>query len=145
MDSYQDCQCHMMYDFGPCPSAMSVIRASEYNINYRTTIWTGKNLQMTLMCIPVCDDVGLEIHEDTDQFIRVEDGYALVQMGQSQDCLNEQWELWRGDVVFVPQGAWHNIINIGNESLKLSTVYAPPHHPHGTIHQTKIQAMEKED
>lgn len=142
MDSYQNCQCHTSIDFGPCPFATNVIRAAEYNSYYRTTIWTGQNLQMTLMCIPLCDDIGIERHEDTDQFIRVEEGYALAQMGHSKDCLNEQWELCVGDAVFVPAGIWHNIINIGNCPLKLSTVYAPPHHPHGTIHQTKMEAME---
>lgn len=144
MDSYQNCQNYMTTDFGPNPYATSVIRSAEYNTNYRTAVWTGCHLQMTLMCIPMCDDVGLEVHEDTDQIIRVEEGYALAQTGQSQNCLNKQWELCVGDAVFVPAGTWHNIINIGNCPLKLSTIYAPPHHPHGTIHQTKMEAMKEE-
>ena len=101
-------------------------------------------MQMTLMCIPACGDIGVEMHPDTDQLIRVEAGRATVCMGACRDKLDIHHRLGVGDAVFVPKGTWHNILNAGNCPLKLSSVYAPPHHPRGTIHATKEEAEEKE-
>lgn len=95
---------------------------------------------MTLMCIPVCSDIGLEVHEDTDQLIRIEQGMALAKMGNRKDCLDFQKQICKGDIVFVPAGTWHNVINVGRIPLKVSVVYAPPHHPVGTVHRTKEEA-----
>lgn len=95
---------------------------------------------MTLMCIPPCGEIGLEIHEDTDQFIRVEQGKAIVKMGKCRNQLDCRQDLCRGDGVFVPAGTWHNIVNTGRESLKVSSIYAPPHHPRGTVERTKSDA-----
>ena len=95
---------------------------------------------MTLMCIPVCASVGLEIHEDTDQILKVEQGMALVKMGKNKCELDFQQEVCTGDTIFVPAGTWHNIMNTGWTPLKLSVLYAPPHHPSGTIHCTKEDA-----
>ena len=95
------------------------------NHNYRETVWTGCFMQMTVMCIPACSDVGLEIHDNTDQSIRIEQGQCSVRMGC---CPNE--------LCFR-----HNIINIGNNPLKLSSIYAPPHHPRGETQATKARAM----
>ncbi|MEY8428319.1 cupin domain-containing protein [Lachnospiraceae bacterium 46-15] len=110
------------------------------NSNFRTAFWTGCHLQMTLMCIPPCGEIGLEIHEDTDQFIRVEQGKAMVKMGKCKEQLNFQQTLCMGDAVFIPAGTWHNIVNAGMHPLKVSSIYAPPNHPWGTIHQTKADA-----
>lgn len=95
---------------------------------------------MTLMCIPACSDISLEIHEDTDQLIRIEQGMAMVKMGDCEKDLDFQKKVYKGDSIFVPAGTWHNVINIGRSPLKLSSVYAPPHHPVGTIHRTKEEA-----
>lgn len=122
------------------PYVVNVCRKAEQNTNYRTEIWTGCYAQMTLMCIPVCSDIGLEIHEDTDQLIRIEQGVAQVKMGACKDCLNFQKEVFKGDTIFVPVGTWHNVINTGRMPLKVSVVYAPPHHPVGTVHHTKEEA-----
>lgn len=97
-------------------------------------------MQMTLMCIPPCKDIGLEIHPDTDQFIRIEQGKAIVQMGQYKHCLDFRQSMYRGDAVLVPAGTWHNILNTGIAPLKVSVLYAPPHHAWGTIHPTKADA-----
>ena len=101
------------------------------------------HLQMTLMCIPPGGDIGLEIHEDTDQYIRIEMGRALVRMGTCKNQMDFQQNLFRGDGIFIPAGTWHNIINTGRNSLKVSSIYAPPHHPYGTVHRTKKDAEEK--
>ena len=122
------------------PCAANVFRMAVQNTNYRTEIWTGCCAQMTLMCIPVCSDIGLEIHEDTDQLIRIEQGMALVKMGDCKDRLDFQKEVCEEDIIFVPAGTWHNVVNIGRMPLKVSSVYAPPHHPAGTVHHTREDA-----
>ena len=129
--------CNESYDMGPCPFATNINMESRMNKNFRKALWTGEYLQMTLMCIPVCGDIGVEIHEDTDQYIRVESGRARVEIGDREDCLNNMACLNQGDGVFVPAGHWHNVINVGNCELKLSSVYAPPHHKRGVVQRTK--------
>lgn len=131
-------------DHGPEPFTANIPCEAKKNPYYRTAFWTGEYLQMTLMSIPVEDDIGLEMHPDTDQYIRVEAGLALVCMGPAEDDLNIRRRLCVGDAVFVPAGTWHNIINVGAEALKLSSVYAPPHHPWGTVHRTKAGAASAE-
>ena len=132
-------------DYGPEPFAADVYRAALRNNNYRTALWTGDHLQMTLMSIPAGGEVGLEVHPDDDQFLRVEDGRAAVKMGKNRDKLNYQKNLDAGGGVFVPAGTWHNVINIGNRTLKLSSIYAPPHHVHGVVDKSKEDADRKED
>lgn len=127
-------------DNGALPYVTNIPQAAAQNTNFRTAIWTGTHLQMTLMCIPPCGEIGLEIHPDTDQAIRIEQGNAVVKMGQCKDRLNFQQRLGKNDTIFVPAGTWHNIINTGCMPLKISSIYAPPHHPKGTIHRTKQDA-----
>ncbi len=85
----------------------NVLQRAVRNTNYRTEIWTGCYAQMTLMCIPVCSDIGLEIHEDTDQLIRIEQGMGLVKMGSCKERLDFQRKVCKGDVIFVPAGTVH--------------------------------------
>ena len=127
-------------DFGPYPFVTDIPKATLANDYYRSALWTGQYLQTTLMSIPVGEDIGLEIHTDTDQFLRIEQGSGLVQMGNSRDNLYYAQQVFDDFAVFVPAGTWHNITNTGNVPLKLYSIYAPPHHPHGTIHQTKAIA-----
>ena len=100
---------------------------------------------MTLMCIPSCSDIGIEMHHDTDQIIRIEQGMALVKMGTCENQLNNQKKVCVGDTIFIPAGTWHNIINVQNIPLKLSSIYAPPKHPVGTVHRTKEDAEKDHD
>ena len=143
--SCMKCGCDaLMTDHGHAPSASNVMCAAQQNQNFRTAFWTGCYLQMTLMNIPTCCEIGLEMHSDTDQFIRVESGQALVCIGTCKEKLDFQCCLHTGDGIFVPAGAWHNVRNTGNCPLKLSSIYAPPHHPKGTVHRTKADAAQKD-
>lgn len=127
-------------DFGPEPFIVDIDRATKSNPNYRTALWTGTHLQLTLMSIPVGGDIGLEMHPDTDQFLRIEDGDGFAMMGRSKDLLNVRHRVTGDYAVFVPAGTWHNVVNTGMRPLKLYSIYAPPHHPHGTVHRTKEDA-----
>lgn len=133
-----------MLDNGPDPYVANVKNMGLQNKNFRTTIWTGCNLQMTLMCIVPCGEIGMEIHRETDQFIRVEQGNALVKMGKCRTHSDFQKNMCEGDAVFIPAGTWHNMINVGNRPLKLTVIYAPPNHPRGTVHRTKEEAEKAE-
>lgn len=126
-----------MTDFGACPYAVNIGNMARRNMNFRTALWTGCNLQMTLMSIPRCGEIGVEIHEDTDQYIRIEHGQAMLVFGKCERHPERRQKLVQGDGVFVPAGTWHNIINIGEGCLKVSSVYAPPHHPWGTVQREK--------
>ncbi len=131
-------------DKGGNPYVADIKGMACQNTNFRTAVWTGCHLQMTLMCIPVGGEIGLEIHPDTDQFIRVEQGTAIVKMGRCKNGSTFCRNMCEGDGVFVPAETWHNIINAGKEPLKVSTIYAPPHHPKGTVHRTKADAEKAE-
>ena len=130
-------------DHGPKPFIANIIRAAQRNQNFRTALWTGCRLQMTLMSIPPHGEIGVEMHPDTDQFIRIEEGQALVRMGDCREKLDFQCRIRQGDAIFVPSGTWHNVFNAGSCPLKLSSFYAPPQHPKGTIHRTKADANEE--
>ncbi|NLA73548.1 MAG: cupin domain-containing protein [Clostridiales bacterium] len=132
-------------DFGPEPFVVNISNATEQNSVYRRTLWTGCHLQLTLMCIPPCGEIGLEVHPQTDQFLRLEAGRGIVKMGKCKDQLDFQQKVCRDDAIFVPAGTWHNVINTGRAPLKLYSIYAPPHHPHGTVHRTKAEADARGD
>lgn len=127
-------------DCGPQPFIVNMDCLAKANPNYRTAVWTGEHLQVTLMSIPVGGDIGLEMHDNLDQFIRIEDGCALIKMGKSQDDLNCQQKVNSHYAIVVPACTWHNVINIGCTPLKLYSIYAPPQHPFGTVHKTKQDA-----
>lgn len=131
-------------DYGPEPFAINIAKATRQNNTFRTALWTGNHLQLTLMSIPVGGDIGLENHPNLDQFIRIEQGRGLVKMGNNKDNLDFQRRVC-GDYVFIiPAGTWHNLINIGDVPIKLYSIYAPPQHPRGTVHRTKAEALEAE-
>jgi len=132
-----------LQDYGPKPLVIDIDQAAKQNNNYRTALWTGKHFQVTLMSINVGDDIGLEVHPETDQFIRIEEGQGLVQMGPRKDSLDFQEMAYDGYAIMVPAGTWHNVINTGNTPLKVYVIYAPPHHPFGTVHVTKADAMSE--
>lgn len=142
--TYQSPNSVYLRDYGPTPFAINIDTATKQNTNYRTALWTGEHLQLTLMSIPVGGDIGLEIHPHTDQFIRIEEGEGLVQMGKNKQFLDFQQPVRDDYVFFVPAGTWHNLTNTGNKPIKLYSIYAPPNHPRGTVHQTKAIAEAEE-
>jgi len=109
------------------------------NENFRKVLYTSKHSQLVLMCLEPGEEIGLEIHEDNDQFFRFEKGEG--------QCLidDNEYEVKDGTAIIVPAGARHNIINISNtEKLKLYTIYSPAHHKNGIIRKTKQEAEASE-
>ena len=138
---YYDCR-NVLKDFGANPFVININEATKQNNTYRTALWTGNHLQLTLMSINPGEDIGLEIHPNVDQFLRVEQGQGIAQMGKSKDNLNLTMQVFDDSAIFVPAGTWHNLnSNIGDVPLKLYSIYAPPNHPYGTVHRTKADAM----
>ena len=132
-------------DYGPEPLVVNINEATKQNNNYRTTLWTGSHLQLTLMSIKVGEDIGLEVHPTLDQFIRIEEGTGLVKMGDSKYNLNFQKDVFDDFAFIIPAGKWHNLINTGDTPIKLYSIYAPPQHPFGTIHETKADSQAAEE
>lgn len=129
-------------DYGRQPFVVNINQAARQNNTFRTALWTGEHFQVTLMSIGVGEDIGLEVHPATDQFIRVEQGQGLVQMGDSRDRVDFAQMVYDDDAIMIPAGKWHNLINTGNTPLKVYAIYAPPEHPFGTVHPTKASAQE---
>ena len=127
-------------DYGAEATVLNVGCLAKENNNFRTALWTGKHLQVTLMCIPVGGEIGKEMHSNLDQFLRIESGAARVMMGKCDCNMNYQQNVNENFAIVVPAGTWHNIVNTGNTPLKLYSIYAPTQHPYGTIHRTKEDA-----
>lgn len=134
----------ILKDYGPQPFAVNIEEVTKQNTNFRTALWTGSHLQLTLMSINVGEDIGLETHPNLDQFIRIEQGQGIVMIGDSKDKLDFQRNVFEDYAIIIPAGKWHNIFNTGNTPLKLYSIYAPPQHPFGTVHGTKADAEAAE-
>jgi mannose-6-phosphate isomerase-like protein (cupin superfamily) len=108
------------------------------NEYFREVLYTDARVQLVVMALAVGEDIGEEVHQ-LDQFIRVE-------KGEGKSVLDGvEYPISDGSAVIIPQGVRHNIINTGSGALKLYTLYAPPNHKDGTIHQTKAEALVDED
>lgn len=135
----------VLKDYGSKPFVININEAAKQNRTFRTAIWTGKKLQVTVMSLNPGEDIGLEVHPEGDQFMRIEEGQGLVQMGDAKDNLYFQKRVYDDDAIMIPAGIWHNLTNTGNKPLKLYVIYAPPEHPFGTVHKTKADAMAAEE
>ena len=144
LESEEDDDLIQMEDYGPQPFVVNINEATKQNDAFRTALWTGTHLQLTLMSIDVGGDIGLEMHPNVDQFIRIEEGQGLVRMGDQKDKLDFQENVYDDFAIIIPAGTWHNIINTGNTPLKVYSIYAPPQHPRGTVHETKADAEAAE-
>jgi len=131
-------------DYGAAPFVVDIAKAAAHNDTFRTALWTGNHLQVTLMAIPAGESIGLEMHPDVDQLLHIIEGQGLVQMGGREDELHFRQPAFSDCAVFIPAGTWHNLTNTGSRPLRLYSVYAPPNHPWGTVHQTKEAAEAAE-
>lgn len=109
------------------------------NSFFRKVLYTGPHSQLVLMSLKPSEEIGEEVHTENDQFFRFEKGEGKVIIG------GEEFNVKDGDVVIVPAGQMHNVINTStSDALKMYTIYSPAHHPDGTIHETKEEAMKAE-
>ena len=115
-------------------------RATLANSTFRTVLFTGTKMQLTVMCLAPGEEIGLEMHDDVDQFIRIEQGRARVTFGPSKEEVAETHHAEDDWAIVIPAGTWHNVINAGDGDVKLYSLYSPPEHPHDTIHTTKADA-----
>ncbi|MFC1632625.1 cupin domain-containing protein [Patescibacteria group bacterium] len=104
------------------------------NDNFRKVLYTAKQSQLVLMSLQAGEEIGAEVHDDHDQFFRVEAGTGKAIIDGNEYTLED------GISVTVPAGADHNVINTGDEPLKLYTIYSPPEHADGVLHATKAAA-----
>ena len=132
-------------DNGPEPNVFDIETATKENENYRTTAWTGKYLQVTLMSIAPGDSIGFEVHHDTDQFLRLDAGTGKCIMGPAEDNITLEQEVSDGWSIQVPAGTWHDVINTGDEPMRLYAIYAPSHHAKGIVQATAEQAEKDEE
>ncbi|WP_373490354.1 cupin domain-containing protein [Parasphingorhabdus sp.] len=109
------------------------------NDDFRRVLYTGKNLQLVLMTLKPGEEIGEEVHEDRDQFFRVEEGAGEVRIDGVASKIEDDF------AVIVPAGARHNVINTGSAPLRLYTIYGPPEHKDKRVHVTKEQAERDHD
>lgn len=114
-------------------------KATADNTYFRQVLFTAPHSQLVVMCLLPGEDIGMETHAENDQFLRIESGHGIVIMN------GEQTEIQDGSAIVIPAGAQHNIVNSSEGPMKLYTVYSPAHHPEGTIHATKAEALEAEE
>lgn len=114
-------------------------KLTKENSSFRKVLFTGKHSQLVLMSLKPGEDIGLEVHDNVDQFFRVDAGEGEVLID------GEKTQIHDGFAVVVPAGHEHNIVNTGVTELKLYTIYSPPNHPEGTVHETREEAMKAEE
>lgn len=112
----------------------NIERVTLDNAHFRKVLYTGHNLQLVVMTLQPGDEIGEEVHDDVDQFFRIEAGSGTVIIDGVSHIVSDD------DAIIVPQGARHNVINTGEDLLHLYTIYSPPEHIDGTVHQTKADA-----
>jgi mannose-6-phosphate isomerase-like protein (cupin superfamily) len=114
----------------------NIEKKSLENEYFRQVLFTGPHSQLVVMSIAPGEDIGIETHDDVDQFIRIEAGTGSAILN------GEKHNLKDGSAVVIPAGTEHNIVNSSrSEPLKLYTIYSPPEHPPGTVHKTKAEAQ----
>lgn len=112
---------------------------AEKNRDFRRVLYTGPHIQLVLMALQPGEDIGEEVHEDRDQFFRVEKGKGEVWIDGTKTKIESDM------AIVVPAGARHNVKNTGEKPLKMYTLYAPPEHAEGTVHATKADAQASEE
>jgi mannose-6-phosphate isomerase-like protein (cupin superfamily) len=115
----------------------NIEKETKENDNFRKVLYTGRNSQLVVMSLKPGEEIGMEVHNDIDQFVRVEQGKGKAILDDVEHDIEDDW------AVVVPAGANHNFINTGDGDMKLYTIYSPPEHKHGTIHSTKADVQEE--
>ena len=119
-----------------------VINIEEKSLDndfFREVLFTANDVQLVVMSLAPGEEIGMETHDDGDQFIRVESGKGIAILD------GKEHELEDGSAVVIPAGVRHNIVNSSQQQpLKLYTIYSPPEHPDGTIHKNKAEAVAYE-
>jgi len=113
----------------------NIEKLTEENNHFRRVLYTGHNLQLVVMALQPGEDIGEEVHDDVDQFFRVETGEGEVWIDGTRNPVKA------ADGIVVPQGARHNVVNTGRDTLRLYTIYSPPEHIDGTVHFTRADAL----
>lgn len=114
------------------------------NDDFRRVLFTGTHTQLTVMRLAPGEDIGREVHPHLDQFLRIEQGRARLELGKTEDEIDESHVVAEDWAFIVPAGVWHNVINIGETDVRLYSLYSPPEHPEGTVHRTKHDAEAAE-
>lgn len=110
------------------------------NENFRTVLYTARNAQIVVMALKPKEEIGLEVHEENDQFFRIEQGTCTVIIDETT------YEATEGDAFMVPAGAHHNVVNASESApLKLYTIYSPPHHRDRVVHANKEDALHDDE
>ena len=119
-------------------------QATLDNTTFRTVLFTGEHTQLTVMRLAPGEDIGREAHGHLDQFLRIEQGQARVELGRTEEAIDETHDLEDDWAIIVPAGVWHNVVNTGTSEVKLYSLYSPPEHPSNTVHRTKADAEAAE-
>ncbi|MFC1721180.1 cupin domain-containing protein [Patescibacteria group bacterium] len=117
----------------------NIEKDSLENTDFRRVLYTTKNSQLVLMSIKPGEDIGMEVHEEHDQFIRVEAGAGKAILNGEETVIQD------GSAIVIPAGTNHNVVNAGELDMKLYTIYTPPEHMDGIIHKTKEEAAANEE
>lgn len=117
----------------------NIEKLTKENTDFRRVLYTGKNLQLVLMALRPNEEIGEEVHDDRDQFFRIESGSGEVWIDGKKTPVKSE------DAIVIPAGAKHNVVNTGNIPLQLYTLYGPPEHIDGTVHKTKEYAERHEE
>lgn len=113
----------------------NIEKISEENSFFRQVLYTSQHQQLVVMCLLPNEEIGMEVHEITDQFIRIEAGEGKAILNGEERLIKE------GDAIIIPAGTQHNVVNTSaNMKLRLYTIYSPPHHKDLTVHKTKAEA-----
>ncbi|MFC7500121.1 cupin domain-containing protein [Enterovirga sp. GCM10030262] len=114
-------------------------RVTTGNDDFRRVLYTGKHLQLVLMTLKPGEEIGEEVHDDRDQFFRIEEGQGEVRIDGTANKVKDDF------AVIVPAGARHNVVNTGDAPLRFYTLYGPPEHKDGVVHKDKAQATRDQD
>lgn len=113
---------------------VNIEKETKQNDYFRKVLFTAGHSQLVVMTLQQGEEIGMEKHDELDQFIRIEEGEGKVILDGEESKVEDDW------AIVIPAGTWHNVINTGRGKLQLYTVYSPPQHPAGTVHKTKAEA-----